>query len=177
MVHYSAAIDTAPRVSGSRRRTGSGWPMCRRLFVFTGGEGAGQRVPGGPCNARRVSPSPGGSGPSGGVSPGALIVRPRGRSPADNIVPARGLPRGAARPAQDSDQPTVEVERPHFWFFYSSLLSGQYRLLMGQKRHSLTLGAFLAPVLDLKLPLRLAVISLNIRFGLEAGMVIPASSP
>ena len=49
---------------------------------------------------------------------------------------------------QDGDQPTVEVERPHFWFFYISLLSGQYRLLMGQKRHSLTLGAFLAPVLD-----------------------------
>ena len=78
---------------------------------------------------------------------------------------------------QDGDQPTVEVERPHFWFFYISLLSGQYRLLMGQKRHSLTLGAFLAPVLDVTLPLRLAVIFLNLWSGLEAGMVIPASSP
>ena len=39
------------------------------------------------------------------------------------------------------------------------------------------LGVLLAAVLDLKLPMRLAVISLNIRFGLGAGMVIPASSP
>ena len=44
---------------------------------------------------------------------------------------------------QDGDQPAVQVERPHFWFFYISLVSGQYRLLMGQKRHSLMLGTFL----------------------------------
>ena len=38
---------------------------------------------------------------------------------------------------QDGDQPAVEVERPHFWFLYVSLLSGQYRLLMGQNQRGL----------------------------------------
>ena len=77
---------------------------------------------------------------------------------------------------KDGDNSAVQVERPHFWFFYLSLLSGQYWLLMGQKRHSLTLGAFLAAVLDVTLPIRHPVISLNLLFTLQAGMVIPASS-
>ena len=63
------------------------------------------------------------------------------------------------------------------WCFYSSLLSGQYWLLMGQNLQSLTLGAFLAAVLDVILPMRLVVISLNLLSTLQAGMLIPASSP
>ena len=46
--------------------------------------------------------------------------------PLNVVVPAPAL-------FQDGDQSAVEVERRHFELFYGSLLSGQYRLLMGQK--------------------------------------------
>ena len=77
---------------------------------------------------------------------------------------------------QDGDQPAIKVVRPHFWFLYISLLSGQYRLLMGQKRHSLSLGALRGGVFDVTLPVRPAVISLNRSLTEAAEMSMTASS-
>ena len=78
---------------------------------------------------------------------------------------------------QDGDQPATKVVRPHFWFLYISLLSGQCRLLMGQKRHSLTLGTFRGGVFDVTLPISPAVISLNRSLTEAAEMSMTASSP
>ena len=78
---------------------------------------------------------------------------------------------------EDGDQPAVQVERPHLWLFYVSLLSGQYRLLMGQKRHSLSLGALLGGIFDVTLVISPVVIYLNRSLTEAAGMLMVASSP
>ena len=70
----------APLVCGSRRRTGSGWPRCRRLFRLRWWTGRWPARPDGPCIARRVSPGQGGSGLNGGVVPGVFLSG-RGKKP------------------------------------------------------------------------------------------------
>ena len=90
--------------------------------------------------------------------------------PLDVVVPAAAL-------LQDGDESAVEVERGHFELFYGSLLWGQYRLLMGQKRHSLLLGALLGGVFDVTLLISPSVISLNRSLTEAAGMSMTASSP
>ena len=90
--------------------------------------------------------------------------------PLNVVVPAAAL-------LQDGDKSAVEVERGHFELFYGSLLSGQYRLLMGQNRHSLTLGALLGGVFDVTLLISPSVISLNRSLTEAAGMSMTVSSP
>ena len=74
-------------------------PGVEGYCVVGVGEGAGQRVQAGDVTLFAFPDARGSSGLSGGVSPVALLIRPRGRTPAGSTALARGLRRGPARPA------------------------------------------------------------------------------